>query len=445
MTNYHPKSYIQNLCWNFLQIGLLLFPIMPALAALPLVAAILVTLGQQFNTIIRRPLNCGIAVFTIGLVITSTLAFKPSEAFLGLGNFLPFFLLFVAFSELIQSPFQLRRIAWILVIPSVPIVILGFGQLFLNWSVSGSLANILGCAIAPNGNPPGRMASVFMYANIFAAYLTIAFILALGLLCEKLLIANRSSLIANSKENPPLAITNYQSLFLSIAVVGNAIALILTNSRNGWGIAALATLAFAVYLGWRWLLTVVAGVTGAILWSAFGPDPIRQWLRAIVPAFFWARLTDEMFPNRPVALMRVTQWQFVASMIQQRPWTGWGLRNFTPLYEEKMHLWLGHPHNFFLMLTAETGIPATILFCSLIGWVVAQGVLLLNNWSGEKGSKLIFFSYLVAFGGCILFNTVDVTLFDFRVNTLGWLLLAAIGGVVNYNQVKVGDASVSKR
>ncbi len=445
MTNYHPKSYIQNLCWNFLQIGLLLFPIMPALAALPLVAAILVTLGQQFNTIIRRPLNCGIAVFTIGLVITSTLAFKPSEAFLGLGNFLPFFLLFVAFSELIQSPFQLRRIAWILVIPSVPIVILGFGQLFLNWSVSGSLANILGCAIAPNGNPPGRMASVFMYANIFAAYLTIAFILALGLLCEKLLIANRSSLIANSKENPPLAITNYQSLFLSIAVVGNAIALILTNSRNGWGIAALATLAFAVYLGWRWLLTVVAGVTGAILWSAFGPDPIRQWLRAIVPAFFWARLTDEMFPNRPVALMRVTQWQFVASMIQQRPWTGWGLRNFTPLYEAKMHLWLGHPHNFFLMLTAETGIPATILFCSLIGWVVAQGVLLLNNWSGEKGSKLIFFSYLVAFGGCILFNTVDVTLFDFRVNTLGWLLLAAIGGVVNYNQVKVGDASVSKR
>ena len=317
MTNYHPKSHIQNLCWNFLQIGLLLFPIMPGLAALPLVAAILVTLGQQFKAIIRRPLNWGIAVFSLGLVITSTLAFKPSEAFLGLGNFLPFFLLFVAFSELIQTPFQLRRIAWILVIPSVPIVILGLGQLFLNWSVSGSLANFLGCAIAPNGNPPGRMASVFMYANIFAAYLTIAFILALGLLCEKLLIANRSSLIANSKENPPLPITHYQSLFLSIAVVGNAIALILTNSRNGWGIAALAILAFAVYLGWRWLITVVAGVTGTILWSAFGPDPIRQWLRAIVPAFFWARLSDEMFPNRPVALMRVTQWQFVASMIQQ--------------------------------------------------------------------------------------------------------------------------------
>ncbi|MFB2982555.1 O-antigen ligase family protein [Microseira sp. BLCC-F43] len=445
MTNYHPKSQIQNLCWNFAQIGLLLFPIMPALAALPLVAVILLTLGQQFNTIIRRPLNWGIAIFSLGLVITSTLAFKPSEAFLGLGNFLPFFLLFVAFSELIQTPFQLRRIAWILVIPSVPIVILGLGQLFLNWSVSGSLANILGSAIAPNGNPPGRMASVFMYANIFAAYLTITFILALGLLIENLGIGNRSSVIGNGKENYQLPITNYRCLFLSIAVVGNAIALILTNSRNGWGIAALAILAFALYLGWRWLVTVVAGITSTILWSAFGPDPIRQWLRAIVPAFFWARLTDDMFPNRPVALMRVTQWQFVASMIQQRPWTGWGLRNFTPLYEEKMHLWLGHPHNLFLMLTAETGIPATILFCSLVGWVIAKGVLLLNNFSGQETGKLIFFTYLVAFGGCILFNTVDVTLFDFRVNTFGWLLLAAIGGVVNCIQVKIGDASVRKR
>ncbi len=446
ITNYQLPMTIANLCWNFAQIGLLLFPIMPALAALPIVAAILLILGQQFNTIIRRPLNWGIAIFSLGLVITATLAFKPSEAFLGLGNFLPFFLLFVAFSELIQTPFQLRRIAWILVIPSVPIVILGLGQLFLGWSVSGSLANILGSAIAPNGNPPGRMASVFMYANIFAAYLTIAFILSLGLLIEKLIVANRSSLIANSKENLqlpitnyPLPITHYQSLFLSIATIGNAIALILTNSRNGWGIAALASLAFALYLGWRWLVTVVAGITGAILWSAFGPDPIRQWLRAIVPAFFWARLTDEMFPNRPVALMRVTQWQFVASMIQQRPWTGWGLRNFTPLYEAKMHLWLGHPHNFFLMLTAETGIPATILFCSLIGWVVAQGVLLLKNWSGEERGRLIFFSYLVAFVGCILFNTVDVTLFDLRVNTFGWLLLAAIWGVVNRNREKIAE------
>ncbi len=122
---------------------------------------------------------------------------------------------------------------------------------------------------------------------------------------------------------------------------------------------------------------------------------------------------------------------------------GWGLRNFTPLYEAKMHLWLGHPHNLLLMLTAETGIPATLLFCGLISWVLAQGVLLLRVWSDVEPpeerfhwhqDKLIFFTYLVAFAGCIFFNLLDVTLFDVRVNTLGWFLLSAICGVVYHHR-----------
>lgn len=90
------------------------------------------------------------------------------------------------------------------------------------------------------------------------------------------------------------------------------------------------------------------------------------------------------------------------------------------------------------MLTAEIGIPATILFCGWIIWIVFQGIQLLSNWSriGRTGEgaitqdRLIFFSYLLAFAACILFNTVDVSLFDLRLNTLGWLLLSAIGGVV---------------
>ena len=47
----------------------------------------------------------------------------------------------------------------------------------------------------------------------------------------------------------------------------------------------------------------------------------------------------------------------------------------------------------------------------------------------RTADRLIFFSYLLAFVACTLFNTVDVTLFDFRLNTTSWLLLAAICGV----------------
>ncbi|MCL1465136.1 O-antigen ligase family protein [Argonema galeatum] len=439
-----PKFKIENLksildpslelCWNFAQLGLLIFPLFPALGAVPLALAILGTGKQKFNTIIKRPLNWGIAVLSLLLVFSASLAFNRPEAFLGLANFLPFFLLLISFGELIQTPTQLRRVAWILVLPSLPIVILGYLQLFLSWGSPSLLETIVGYAIAPTGNPPGRMASVFMYANILAAYLTIVFILAQGLLIENWQLATK-----RAEERGK--ITNSQSLFLIVVVIANAIALILTNSRNAWALAPLACLAFAVYLGWRWLVAAVAGIGGIVLSAAYAPSPINELLRKIVPAFFWARLTDQMYQNRPIPFLRTTQWNFALWMTQQRPLTGWGLRNFTPLYVAKysttqIPIWLGHPHSLFLMLTAEIGIPIAMLFFTLVGWVIAQSILLLRDWPGNSQDRLILFSFIVAFLGCTLFNTVDVTLFDLRVNTLGWLLLAAICGVVYHSRVK---------
>ncbi|UNU27593.1 O-antigen ligase family protein [Microcoleus vaginatus] len=491
----HPDPRLQ-IPWNFAQVGMLIFPLIPILGALGLFLGLAGTCKQKFRQISRRPLNRGFAILSALLVITAVFAHNRIEAFVGLYNFLPFFILFAALSSLIQTAAQLRQLSWIIVISSIPVIILGLGQQFLGWSGIAQLQPVVGWVLEPQGNPPGRMASVFMYANILACYLTIVFILGLGLWIGEIrnqegttriwtgihgLIIEQNSGVKSQKSerrdsreegilmpDSQFPILNYRCLFLSLAVLGNAVALIFTNSRNAWGLAVMAVLAFAFYAGYKKLLAVVFSVASTVFLSAFGPEPLRQSLRRIVPAFFWARLTDEMFPNRPTATLRTTQWEFAWSMTQQRPWTGWGLRNFTPLYQAQMQEWLGHPHSLMLMLTAETGIPATLLLFGLVGWVLARGVWLLANWPlfpGEikhekiatqevaenslelnqksiRGSKnwvacqdvratdrLIFFSYLLAFAACTLFNTVDVTLFDFRLNTTSWLLLAAICGV----------------
>lgn len=418
----HPERHLQG-AWNCAQLGLLLLAWLPTFGIVVLLLAVAGVYRQEYRTIIRRPLNWGLALLGVWLVIISCFAYSPAEAFLGLPNLLPFFIVFAAYSTLIQSPAQLRQLAWILVISSVPVVVLGFGQLFLGWSGIEALQPIFGWVLEAKGNPPGRMASVFMHANILGVYLQMVFILGLGLWIEAFQAKQKSGI-----------------WFLSLAVGTNAIALFLTNSRNVWGIACIACLAFALYLGWRWLVMAVTTAAGIILWASFAPVALgRQPLRSIVPAFFWARLSDQMYSDRPIALMRKTQWQFALSMTQQRPFMGWGLRNFRPLYEAKIHFALGHPHNLILMLTAETGIPATILFCSLIAWILAQAILLLQVWSkvaptADKQQwnqdKLILFTYLLAFISCILFNLFDVTLFDLRVNTLGWIILSAICGVV---------------
>lgn len=419
--------------WKCALLGLLIFPLIPSLGALGIFLALIGTWRQKYREIMQRPINKRLAILAILLIITASFAYYRLDAFLGLFNFLPFFGLFAAFSVLIQTPAQLRQLAIILVFTSVPVAILGLGQLFLGWVTPVGLQGIFGWTLVANGNPPGRMASVFMYANILAGYLVIVFILGLGLWIQsyqKL----APALFSNPKYPPSISRKTWLHWgFLTLALIGNFVGLILTNSRNAWAIAILALLAFAIYQGWRWLVAGSVAIAGAILWAAFGPSPVQQWLRQIVPAFFWARLTDQLYPDRPLPLLRTTQWQYAWAWTQQRPLTGWGLRNFTPLYEQQMHVWLGHPHNFLLMLTVETGIPVALLFCGWVFWIVFQGFNILPNLS-LKQDKLILFSYLVAFGACVIFNTVDVSLFDLRLNTLGWLLLSAICGVVYHKQ-----------
>jgi O-antigen ligase len=94
-----------------------------------------------------------------------------------------------------------------------------------------------------------------------------------------------------------------------------------------------------------------------------------------------------------------------------------------------MNLWLGHPHNLFLMFGAETGIISLLLFLAIIAVIMFLAIKQFSSSSQEF--DLVIFSYLVAFTAYILFNLTDVTIFDLRVNTIAWILLAAISGVTN--------------
>jgi O-antigen ligase len=392
----------------------LFLPIIPVLGIIGLFITMIMVWRHRYRQITNNSLNWGLAVLSLWLIINSCLAYAPIEAFLGLANFVPFFALFAALRLLLQQPFQLRRLAWLIVIPSFLVVILGLGQLFANWSIPF----LLGWRLVPQGIPAGRMSSVFIYTNFLAIYLLIALILGWGLWLETFQIWQESR-----KQGWMLGL-------LTIISIANGIGLVLTSSRNAWGIAVLAGIVFALYLGWRWIVWGVIAAATPIVWASFGPSPGRDWLRTIVPAYFWARLSDRMYV-RPVETLRITQWRFCWELIQQRPFTGWGLRNFTPLYQQQMNIWFGHPHNLWLMLGAEIGIVPTLLFSGIVGWVMAQAILLVNNLSEESSSdRLILFAYIVAFASCIFFNLFDVTIFDLRINTFGWVLFSAIGGVV---------------
>ncbi len=405
-----------------LQASIFLLPLFPALGELGLVW-ILIRIGiSHFSRIINNPINKCLGLLSIWLIVNSFLAYQPSEAFLGLANFLPFFALFCSLNIVIRHPKQLRIISWLLVIPSLPVVILGLGQLYLNWNSPALIKTILGWELISQGVPSGRMSSVFIYANFLAIYLEIAFILGLGLWLD-------------IWQNSVLKKRSWLLLFLSIILFADTVGLGLASSRNAWGITLLGFMAFVIYLGWYWLVWGVTAIVIAISWASFGSFWGQEWFRKIVPIFIWNRLSDNMYSDRPLETLRITQWQFCWSKIQENPLIGWGLRNYTPLYLEATNFWFGHPHNLFLMLGMEIGIIASLLFCLIVGYILAQAILLLRH-SNQNSSRLLsdrdhlmLFSYIVAFVCCILFNLSDVTIFDLRINTIGWILLSAIYGV----------------
>lgn len=408
--------------WNCTIWGCFLLPIMPRFGVVALIIGAIAVWHREWRSLLTDRFSWVLGVLALWLMAISSVAIDPGDSWLGLANFLPFFVLFIAWSRLIQTPEQLHHIALILVFCSMPIAILGWGQQWAGWASLPPLEPIIGWNMVKNGAPAGRMSSVFMHANTFGAYLQLVFILGLGLWIEA---------IDNLKRRG----NKQKFIWLSVALILDLVALIFTNSRNAWAIAAVAILAFAFYRGWVWIVGLVGGMVGAIAWSAFGLEPGRSWLRKVIPAFFWARLSDEMYPDRPLALQRTTQWRFAWDLTWSRPTTGWGLRSFSALYLQKTQTELQHPHNLFLMLTAETGIPTALLFMGAIAFILARGVLTLIERTSDRArgaarsERLIIFTYLLAFTGLIIFNTADISLFDFRVNTLGWLILSAIWGI----------------
>jgi O-antigen ligase len=421
------QVFCQGWEWNWIRFSLLIAPILTEVAAAGLLTALIAIAKKEWKAIAASPLNRGFGILALWLLLVAALSPRPLDALLGTANFIPFFFLFVIIRQAVNKPSRLRELAWVLVIPSVWVVLMGLGQIRFGWGdVPFTRWNY-----APYGDPKGRMSSVFMYANLLGAYLTMILSLAMGLGIS----VYRSWRKEKSRKY------SLQLGFLLLTIALDSVGLFLTDSRNAWALAFGAALLFALHLGWRSIVAVFGAIAAIVSIASWGPVPIRDGFRAIVPFAIWGRLSDEMFQDRPVATLRSTQWNFALEMTRQHPIFGRGLRNFSKMYKADTGTWMGHPHNLYLMLSAETGIVGLAIFGFLVGRVYARGIALYRVLAMKKtGGELMVFTYLVAFGGCILFNFLDVTITEPKVNTIAWILFGSIAGVV-----AAGDREITDR
>jgi hypothetical protein len=364
--------------------------------------------SRQRERPLADPANWVLLLAAALMAMGAAVASSGWLAWVGLGNWLPFFWAFWGFQPYLATPEARRRVGWMLVAGTVPVVVTGLGQLWLGWSGPWQVLNgAIIWHLKAGGNPEGRLAGLFDYANIAGSWLVLAWPFTLA------------ALVRPGLSRPARALV----LAMATAV---AAAVLLTDSRNAWGALVLALPLVLGVSSWSWLLPLLllalALVAAATLPGV--PEVVQGPARQIVPEAIWARLTDLRYSGqRPLAITRLAQWRTAVGLIGERPWLGWGAAAFSLIYPLRTGHWHGHPHNLPIDLAVSHGWPVALL---VVGLVLA--LLIGSAWRGMLAGGVFDRAWWTAALVLVALHATDIPMYDSRINVAGWVLLAGLRG-----------------
>ncbi|MEO6060714.1 MAG: O-antigen ligase family protein [Thermoflexales bacterium] len=182
---------------------------------------------------------------------------------------------------------------------------------------------------------------------------------------------------------PGPAIAGLAALMVAIACVGGLVA---SWSRGAWIGAAAAGAAMLIAMSGRPGRALAAVAVGAI-------SVVALWQLGLLPAAIVSRLSEFTtqfdFSNIDVRgayltagnfslIERLAHWQAALGMILDHPWLGVGFGNYGAAYEQYRTLrWanpLGHAHNYYLNIFAETGILGLLAYLGVWVSIVVQAL-----------------------------------------------------------------------
>ena len=402
--------------WNWLQ-NIAIFMVISNvfMPAFTLLLALFVLFKHGWQAI-ATPVNRAYFWLSLWMIFTTIIAFNPATATGGLANFLPYFLLAAITSYIIRTPAQFIHFLWLLVFSSIFVSGFGILQAIINRPDWIFPKVIFDSYPIPMGfSPDRRIQSFFGHFNETAIYLLtllpIAFHFAVGKV---------------------KSISKLQQAIAVIALALGTCVLILTGSRNAWGLAILGGVALAIYYR-QWKLMAGFGVVLLIMtWAVFGENLGlgNEVVRSLLPEGFVNRIASTIDPklgDYASTADRLNAWQFALSLISQHPFQGWGLRNF-PLIAESMGYdlrGLPHEHNFYLAIAVGSGIPALLGFVGIIGWTLWTSIKSAIASESEGTMSVVAISIIL----CLLSGWLDLVFYEPRISMLLWALLGSMYGL----------------
>jgi putative inorganic carbon (HCO3(-)) transporter len=220
-----------------------------------------------------------------------------------------------------------------------------------------------------------RAYGTFEQPNPYAGYIGMTLALALGVAWG----AFTDKGTRGQGNKGKVSLSPYLLVSLSLCLLA---ALVMSWSRGAWlGFgAALAVMALALPRKTRW---------GVLLAAALIAGGVGLYATGLLPASVAARLTDfvqdvQFRDVRGVGindanfavLERLAHWQAALEMFRYNLWTGVGFGCYEPAYRAfalvNWPIALGHAHNYYLNIAAETGLIGLMAYLWLWGAVFWQ-------------------------------------------------------------------------
>lgn len=170
-------------------------------------------------------------------------------------------------------------------------------------------------------------------------------------------------------------------VLLVITIMG--VALVASWSRGAWlaAIAGFGTMAFYLPKDRKTgIALILVGVLGVVvLWqSGLLPESVTSRLASSTEIEFAPLRDQEVSPANFAVLERQAFWQAAFSMFESDIWTGVGFGNYDAAYPDHyVGTWersLGHAHNYYINLLAETGLLGLLAY--LLFWLTIIGRLI---------------------------------------------------------------------
>ena len=345
---------------------------------------------------------------------------------IGLLNWIPMFWVFWTAQYYLKTIQERINCAFYLLIGTIPILIAGFGQYYLNWYGPFKFFNDTiiwyqreiqyQVFTGPFNNP-----------NYAGTWLTSIFPFSFFFFLKK-------------------AKLNFKKIFFCFTSLAFCLAIVLTHSRNA---ITNLSIAFTLLIGLSiktifFIYFIFLGFISTIFILEIPISSINFLNKNEIISSF---LPNSNNFNDIFSLPRIKIWKTAISNIISNPFIGWGASSFSLLYSLKnlnQGYTYAHSHNLILEMANNYGVlTCLILFSTIFLLVYKTRPSLSNKEIYSKNDKLINKFWWVSALIILLMHLTDITYYDGRISLLFWILIAGLRCILREKNNELSNRNLS--